>query len=89
MAPPKKKQPAEWLELVAQYAKSLRDAGVVKLELEGCTLTLQPLETPVVIQQQAAEPDNEMDPLLDAATYGRTDGRVPGYPRRHRSEDDA
>lgn len=82
----RKTGPAEWLELICARAKELRDAGVVQLQLEGCTVTLQPPDAPVVIQQQAQERDTDLDPLLDAATYGRRDGSVPGYPRRRPEE---
>ena len=87
MASTGKTSGAEWLRLLAEKAPALRAAGVLHLELEGMTVDLARAE-PEATKAEPFEPDrDEMDPLLDPATYGWRE-RVPGFRRQPRDEDD-
>lgn len=78
--------PAELLSLIAERAAELRKAGVRVLELPELKLELLPYEGEPVAS--ASGPDrgvtemtlvDEPDPFDDAVTFGRRDGKVPGY----------
>jgi hypothetical protein len=75
-----KPQPSEWIRLLVENAAKLRDAGVRCVKLEGCEVSFaEPEAKPLQIE---TEPDiSEEDPLNDPATFGRRDGRVPGFRR--------
>lgn len=75
--------PAEWLRLITEHAKALREAGVTRLKLSGCELELSK-EEPMVVRIESEERTFE-DPLDDPATFG---GRMPGF-RRRRDEGEA
>ena len=74
------------LQLLIDKARALRAAGVTHVELEGLAFDLAPaeLEMAEVVPEERLE---ELDPLNDPATYGRLDGRVPGFPRQPRDDD--
>ena len=74
--------PAEWIDLIARNAVRLRDAGVVRLSLEGVELELSPAAVKEEEEERGGVEDIDAgDPLQDPATYGRRDGRLPGFER--------
>jgi hypothetical protein len=77
-APIKKPTPAEWLCLIAEKAKGLREAGVTRLQLEGCDVAFAPYHPPGPSSSNGEEVDPK-DPLEDPDTYG---GWVPRMRRR-------
>jgi hypothetical protein len=80
--PPRKTQPAEWLDLVARNAERLRKAGVTKLELDGCKVELSPYVSEEIVKR-ALEQEDEPNVWGDPATFGLRDGRVPGFSKLH------
>lgn len=85
--PPRKTRPEEWLRMVAEHAPALREAGVVRFEVEGCRIELSPAEPPSI--PMAPEPESEaFNPLEDPATFGDRSGRfVPGWNLQHREDE--
>lgn len=75
-----KTTPEKWLDLLIARAGDLRKAGVTRVELDGCTVDLAPPEQPLV-PLELHEEDEVRDPLSDPATYGRSGGWLPGFPR--------
>ena len=41
--PPSKTKPSDWLDLLIEKAPALREAGVLEIELDGCTVSLAPV----------------------------------------------
>lgn len=77
--------PEQWLELIETRARGLREAGVKSINLHGVQIELTPPTDPVI----KAEPDEgDQDPLHDPITYGRRDGRVPGFRLHGEGEDE-
>jgi hypothetical protein len=70
--------PAEWIDLLARNAQRLRDAGVLRLRLEGAEVEFAPA-FPAAVQQAAPEPAAIVDALHDPVTYARHGGYIPGF----------
>lgn len=70
----------QWLDLIEKRAKGLREAGVKRIELDGCKVDLAPTEPDVGGLFEKEQPTEPLDPLDDPATYGRRD--VPTLRRR-------
>ena len=76
-----------WLTLIEERAPRLRAAGVLTLQIDGCTLTLDALPptdpTPAVAMPDKGYTEftrDDSDPLNDPALYGLPPGsRVPGF----------
>lgn len=68
------------LDAAAGKAESLRNAGVLYVEVGEVKLHLAPpeLSLPDLGPGDQSEP---IDPLSDPATFGREDGSVPGFER--------
>lgn len=83
MPPTKKPTPAQWLDLLIEKAPLLREAGVLEIDLEGCAVTLAPVEPDLSHLMVAPTTNNEasmaqhMDALDDPDTY--PNGQVAGY----------
>jgi hypothetical protein len=90
MPPRAKPSAAALLDLLVERAPGLREVGVRRVELAGLAFELA--EPRLTLEQGPSRADvqlaDEMDPLMDPATYGRSDGRVPGFTRPERDEDD-
>lgn len=88
--PPAKPTPAALLDLLVSKAKGLRDAGILRVELEGCKFDLAPADVAVPevrrIPADEVPIPTEPDAMNDPATYGTT-GRVPGFTRRSRDDE--
>jgi hypothetical protein len=78
------------LYAIAEAARVLRAAGVLRLEVDGLKLELAATETmsPISVSLDDALPysplpdlSDEVDALNDPATFGRRDGKVPGFQR--------
>lgn len=70
--------PADWMELLVDNAKKLREAGVTKVSFPGCQLELSP---PVIFERGADEPrKGPEDPWNSPDLYAG--GVVPGLPVR-------
>jgi hypothetical protein len=78
------------LYAIAEAARALRAAGVLRLEVDGLKLELAaPEATPTASESHidalpySPLPDlsDEVDALNDPATFGRRDGKVPGFQR--------
>jgi hypothetical protein len=80
-----KPTPAELLDLLVTRANALRASGVRRVELEGLSFDLAAPE-PDPSESGADEADGS-DPLYDPATFGRRDGKVPGFQRQTRDEE--
>lgn len=75
------------LKTIREHAESLRAAGVVRFEVNGCKVWLDgPAPTPTEAKPTPDHDEEYADPLDDPATFGLRGGRVPGY--RRRSEDE-
>ena len=72
----------EVLEALEDKAKTLRDAGVRRLRIDGLEVELAPAEPAIVV---AGPPERAelLDPLDDPDTFG---GRMPSF-RRLRDEE--
>lgn len=84
-------QIATLLDLVAAKARELRSAGVRQLELPN--LIRIELDAPDagplveargVVEMNVAGDEDLSDPLNDPATFGRRDGKLPGFQLRKR-----
>jgi hypothetical protein len=91
MPRPAKQSPAQILAMIREQAPSLREAGVLELELDGWSVKLAP---PAPVQDDDAAdtpspPMSDLDPLNDPATWGMPAGtRPPGFKDRvNRSEE--
>lgn len=77
--PAKELGPRAWLDLVIEKAPALRDAGVTCVHFDKVMIELAASDAPArVAATPESEVVDEIDPLLDPATYG---GRVPGFRR--------
>lgn len=78
--------PAQLLDVVIAKARQLREAGVLRVRLEGLSFDLAAKE-PIVLEAGEGEEEideaDDADPFNDPATYG---GRVPGFKRRMHEE---
>ena len=76
---------AQLLDVVIAKAQKLRDAGVLRVRLEGLAFDLAPPEPTVDADDDGEQLDEigDADPFKDPATYG---GRVPGFRRREQQE---
>lgn len=75
---------AQLLDLLIDRAPKLREAGVMRVELEGLCLVLAPPEQMLDDREERDEDIEHADPLQDPATF--PGGRVPGYRRRPHEE---
>ena len=80
------------LDLVVEKAKALREAGVIELEIPHVLrIELDPHADaqPTAPARGVVEIDlfDNSDPLNDPTTYGRSDGRVPGFQMPSAAED--
>jgi hypothetical protein len=75
--------PPEWLALIAERAKELRAAGVRKVSMPELRLELDPYEPEpersVTTEDQTIDIAGDSDPFNDPTTFGRRDGKLPGY----------
>lgn len=80
---------AKWIDLVLARVPELRAAGVLKLSLDGLQLELAPAQLVFVDDGEPAHDEPPpRDPLLDPATYARTEEEgVPGDDGRTRDPD--
>lgn len=72
-----------WIDLVLSRAGELRDAGVLSLAIDGCSVTLAAKEPVLPTLPEIAKPDatarddGPLNPLVDPASYPF--GIVPGF----------
>lgn len=82
------------LDVLVAKAKALRDAGVTSVVVNNVSFMLTPSDEPGPVVRMGPAPDevpipmDTSDPFSDGATYGRPGGKVPGFTRRVRSEDE-
>lgn len=76
---------AQLLDMVIAKARQLREAGVLRVQLDGLSFELAPAGAPHMDDEELDEPEDtdDPDPFNDPATYG---GMVPGLPRRPHEE---
>ena len=73
------------LAAIANRATALREAGVTRVQAREVVIDIAPL--PQKVEEIRRQRDLESsDPLLDPATYGLGNGRVPGFPRAGHEE---
>lgn len=72
------------LDVIIGRAPKLREAGVLRVNIDGMAFDLAPSEQAAEDDDGTRSSDEEADPFEDPATYG---GRPPpGYRRREREE---
>lgn len=76
------------LDIVISKAPALRDAGVLRVEVDGCLVELSAKEQPMseelkkILNETPKEGQHEANPLNDASTFGLPNGSdVPGFSR--------
>lgn len=74
---------AEILDLLAEKAPAVRDAGVTAFEVEGVRVELAPARRETASAVAEEQQPEIGDPLADPDTFG---GALPGFPRLHETE---
>jgi hypothetical protein len=75
---------AQLLDVVIAKARQLREAGVLRVQLDGLAFDLAPIAPAIEDSDDDLLLDvDEPDPFNDPATYG---GHVPGFRRREHEE---
>lgn len=70
----------DWIDTVISRAVEMRAAGISTITIDGCSVTLTALESPIAdLEAVVTEAEPDADPLNSPATYA--DGRVPGFER--------
>ena len=78
--------PADLLDVVIDKARKLREAGVLRVRIEGLAFDLAP-PPQILVEDEAGDEELEEfedpNPLNDPTTFG---GQVPGFKRRPHEE---
>jgi len=83
--------PTELVALIAGTADKLRASGVRRLEFDPtgrCVVELAPIDPEPIRRGPVTEHEEPFDPFEDPATFGRRDGRVPGFTQLQQRRDD-